>query len=84
MLFFARLCSSITTYQPIIIKKTYISMKINKEMSLLRFEPMKFWFKTSFTGGPVDQENKLWSPKIYLAAHSRKPFVDIWYGLREK
>jgi hypothetical protein len=27
---------------------------------------------------------EFWSPQIYLATHSRKPFVDIWYGLREK
>ena len=52
----------------------------------MRFEPMNFRFRTSFTGELVDQEKnqKFWSPQIYLATHSRKPFGDIWYGLREK
>jgi hypothetical protein len=38
------------------------------------------------TGQPVEGEKnkKFWSPEIYLATHSEKPFVKIWYGLREK
>jgi hypothetical protein len=38
------------------------------------------------TGQPVEGEKnkKFWVPKIYLATPSRKPFVDIWYGLRKK
>jgi hypothetical protein len=43
-------------------------------------------FGTSITGEPVDHEKnkKILAPQIYLATHSRKPFVHIWYGLREK
>jgi hypothetical protein len=46
---------------------------------------MDFRFRTSFTGEPVDQEKnkKFWSPQINLATHSKKTFVDIWYGLEE-
>ena len=41
--------------------------------------------RTSYTGAPVDQENneRFWSPQIYLATHSKKTFVDILYGLQE-
>jgi hypothetical protein len=52
------------------------------------------WDSKLWTSGlerhlPVNQltkkkNQKFWSPQIYLATHSRKPFGDIWYGLREK
>jgi hypothetical protein len=43
-------------------------------------------FGTLITGEPVDQvkNKKICIPQIYLATHSRNPFVDICYGLREK
>jgi hypothetical protein len=38
------------------------------------------------TGQPVVEEKnkKFWSAQIYLAAHYKKMFVDIWYGFRGK
>ena len=74
MLFFARLCKSIITYKPIIIK-----MPI--EMNWLRFEPMDFRFRSSFTSEPVDQEKpKSFRRHKFTCTQSKKTFVDIWYG----
>ena len=53
-----------------------------QKMSWLRFEPMNFCFKTSFTGESVYQEKNRVPPNIHM--YSNEPFVDIWYGLREK
>jgi hypothetical protein len=43
-------------------------------------------FQNLITGQPVvgEKNKKFWSPQIYLGAHSRNPFVDIWYGFRGK
>ena len=44
-----------------------------------RFWNINYWW----TGWPR-KNKKFLAPQIYLATHSRKPFGDIWYGLREK
>jgi hypothetical protein len=54
-------------------------------MSSLRFEPIDVWFKTSFTGKPVDKEKtKKMGATNVIGYKKQKLFVDIWYGLREK
>jgi hypothetical protein len=84
MLFFARLCQSITTYQPIIIKNTYMSIAINKKNELTEIRTYGLPVKIIISRFTRKTNEKFWSPQIYLATHSRKPFGDIWYGLREK
>ena len=44
------------------------------------------WFKKLITGQPVEEEKnkKFYISQIYLATHSKKPFVDISCGHREK
>jgi hypothetical protein len=53
---------------------------------LIILKKMLTGFGTSITGKPVDHEKnkKFYMSQMYLATRNRKPFVDIWYGLREK